>query len=109
MCCRCNRNRCGCNWNSWNNWNNRNRTDDIATRRILVTDLDALQNRSTNGCCSCGSCGCGNCCDCDDTTTAVIGTRNAASGCGDVNLFGRTNRENIDFANVFNNRCSCCD
>lgn len=107
MCCRCRRNCCGCNhngWNNWNSWNNRN--DDIATRRILVTDLDALQNRSGNNCgCCCGCCHC----NCDDSTTALIGTRNAARGCGDVSLFGCEGREGIDFANVFNNRCSCCN
>lgn len=116
MCCRCNRNRRCCNRNCRNRCR-RNWTDDIPTRRILVNDLEALENRAGGcGCCNCGcgceqeqGCGCdrdcdqGRDCDCDRDCDRDC-RRNRERDCGSVGLF---RNDDIEFANVFNNHCSC--
>lgn len=84
MCCK--KNCCGCCGCGSQNWN----TTDWPTRRVLVNDLEALAAR--NGCCNCCGNGCG--CGCEAGTS---------SNCGDVRLIS----DNIDFANIFNNHCSC--
>lgn len=93
MCCKkkcCHCCRCGCQ-----NWD----TTDWPTRRILVNDLEALAARNSSCNCGCGcGCGCGN-------STANANANTDSSGCGDVRLFA--DNIDIDFANVFNNHCSC--
>ena len=144
MCCRCNRNRGRCRRNCQNTGRSR-WTDTIPTRRILVNDLEALQNRA--GGCGCCNCGCG--CDCEqeqnfgrsrDCEYAREAECECSRGhdCEQEQEFGRSrdcgyareaececsrdrdcNRDrdcgnvellrddDIEFANVFNNHCSC--